>query len=868
MLLSHGRTIFFCRVVFGAGILAPLLVLLLTVSSRAGNLTGSGSASVSTGDSYDFVYGRRVQGGDAVADGSVVSVTGGSVSMDLYGGSALSRNGTAEANDNQVTITGGMDGFDYTVYGGYARSYVGNAEASGNSVNISGPLNLGPWATVYGGYARLSGGTGRLESSGNSVSLRGSSALYLVVGGEAYGESSSVSESFATGNTVTADGVSVGLLYGGYAIASGDATASGNTVNIYGGEFGPIVGGDAHSVDGAAVADDNRVNMFGGTSLDVIGASIQGDTGSATAFGNTVSLKNATVNGSVAGAFAPESTVAVRLRQNTVIVQGGATVAGNVVGAAVTGTVAESSIEGNIVTVADGGIVEGNVVGGSAEGEGSADGNTVFVRNAFVGGNVTGGETGEGGTASGNSVIVGEGASFSSSTVLFGGMVNGGAVSSAGSGNTLFVDSWQGSVSRVAGFENLHFVLPAPGASVEVPMLTVTDAESGDFSGSVVTAQLPDIITGGRAYLGSSFVLISDDSGAVGQAKAGELVSLQQGYATLFEGVLKNTGTSVQLELVEERMNPRIAALTEARAASAGLLNQGGDLAADAGMYHACEAVRRSGGNWTPFAAISGGFSRYHTGSHVDTEGFSGLTGLAGRTDVAGGNLMLGGFFEFGRAHLDTFNDFTSGDVNGRGSSRYTGAGILARVEGEDGFLDGWYAEAVWRMGQAGTSWYSGDLRDNMDRPAEYDLSNLYYGGHAGLGHVFALSGTLSLDVYGRFFWTRQESDDENMNGEEVHFDSVDSRRLRGGMRLALEMKEGVSPYAGAAWEYEFGGSAHAVARDFSIPDASLEGGSALFELGLEVTPCERPFSLDVGLVGSAGERDSVGGRLNVLYRF
>ena len=76
----------------------PFLLLFLAAAivpcrARASDLTGNGSASVISGDSYDYVYGRRAVGGDAVASGSLVNVSGGTVSMDLYGGSALSRNG-------------------------------------------------------------------------------------------------------------------------------------------------------------------------------------------------------------------------------------------------------------------------------------------------------------------------------------------------------------------------------------------------------------------------------------------------------------------------------------------------------------------------------------------------------------------------------------------------------------------------------------------------------------------------------------------------------------------------------------------------------------------------------------------------------
>ena len=507
--------------------------------------------------------------------------------------------------------------------------------------------------------------------------------------------------------------------------------------------------------------------------------------------------------------------------------------------------------------------------GMTGAGSSSANDNTVLVQNAFVGGSLYGGSTGEGGEAAFNSVIIGRGASFAPTTAFYGGFVGNSPVAAAGSGNTLFVDSWQGSVSRVAGFENLHFVLPAPGAPVNVPMLAVTNAQSGDFDGSTVTAQLPEVITGGLPYKGSTFVLLSDASGAVAQASAGRLISLQQGYVAYYDGILENTGTAVQLHFLEEvRMNPRIAALTEARAAASGLLNQGADLAADAGLRHAREAAEHEDEHWRPFAAVYGGASRYHTGSRADTEGFSGMTGLTGSFSGADGRTVLGGFFEFGRAHLDTFNGFVSGDVNGRGDSRYMGAGVLARYDVVSGPLAGLYAEGVGRVGNIDTTWHSDDLRDNVGRPADYDLSNPYYGGHLGLGCVLGLGESLDMDVYGKFFWTHQDGDGADMNGDAVHFNSVDSRRLRMGARFDWKAFEDVTPYAGAAWEHEYSGTAHAVANDFSIPDASLKGDSAVFELGLAVEPGAGPLTLDAAFTGSAGERDSLGGHLTLLYRF
>ena len=244
------------------------------------------------------------------------------------------------------------------------------------------------------------------------------------------------------------------------------------------------------------------------------------------------------------------------------------------------------------------------------------------------------------------------------------------------------------------------------------------------------------------------------------------------------------------------------------------------------------------------------------------------MTGVTGGFDSDIGEALLGAFFEFGRAHIDTFNGFASGDVNGRGTGRYTGGGLLARFDVGTGPFSGMYAEGVWRMGHISTEWHSDDLRDNLNRPADYDLSNHYYGGHVGLGYMLPLGDMIEADMYGKFFWLHQSGDSADMNGEIVDFNSVDSRRLRLGLRLNLTLFDAVTPYVGAAWEHEYSGTARAVAQDFSIPEASLKGDSGLFELGMSMEPESGPLIFDVALQGSTGEKEGLGGHLSVLYRF
>src|SRR3546814_3769134 len=72
------------------------------------------------------------------------------------------------------------------------------------------------------------------------------------------------------------------------------------------------------------------------------------------------------------------------------------------------------------------------------------------------------------------------------------------------------------------------------------------------------------------------------------------------------------------------------------------------------------------GGGIHAFGAMSGGTSRYNTGSHVDVDGTSLLLGVAKQVAMnagGAGNLTLGAFFEGGWGNYDSYNDFDSGEV-------------------------------------------------------------------------------------------------------------------------------------------------------------------------------------------------------------
>ena len=793
-----------------------------TVAAAYGNMINVAGGSV------EELYGGSATGkGTAEASGNTVSISGGTAKH-VVGGLAFSTSRDAVANDNVVSVTGGH--ITENLIAASAQSDAAEASASNNAVYLR---NAVVERNVTGGFSPDTPFPARLD--GNSIVIGAGAVVHGAVhGGDATGTSDGNSASYNTIAVVEGGRVD-GDLAGGY-LEKSAGEASHNTLLIS---------------DGSVSGD-----IYGGRTADGGSAS-----------NNTISvLQGGRVDGSLAGGSLEGAGDA---SHNTILVSGGS-VSGDIHG----GRTADGGSAGNnTIAVTGGGRVDGDLVGGYLEkSAGDASHNTLLINDGSVSGDIYGGRTAAGGSATGNSIIIGKQASLPADTRLFGGEAGGQAVASRGSGNTLFVDSWQGTVSRAAGFANLHFVLPAPGtAAAGVPMLTVSGAQGGDFDGTTVTAQLPDIITGGRAHLGETFELVHDASQAIAKADVGGLVSLLQGYAVLYDGAVLSDEDSIYIRIDASRPNPLAGALTEARIGAAGLLNQGGDLVAGAALRDARAAARQTDGTgWAAFATIYGGTASLTTETGVTSRGMSLVTGLARHAGTAWADMLAGAFFEAGYGNLETTRETAGQTISGYGDARYTGGGLLARIDFTQGLLRGLYIEASGRAGEVNTAWHSDDLLDNMDRPADYALTTPYYGGHAGLGCLLPLGDAWTLDVYGKYLFLHQDAQDTGVNGDSIHFDAVDSSRIRLGARLDGGILPSASVYMGAAWEYECLGTARAASRSSGmvIPSTSMTGSSALFELGLAITPETAPLRLDLAVEGAAGTRRSIGGRVHLVYEF
>ena len=407
------------------------------------------------------------------------------------------------------------------------------------------------------------------------------------------------------------------------------------------------------------------------------------------------------------------------------------------------------------------------------------------------------------------------------------------------------------------------------------PLLTVSG--NADVSNSAYNVGLSG---GTQLAAGSQLTLLEVGAGKTLTAdnlrKGGGIIQIGSTVAhdiTASTAIDPSSGRLV-VDVSQGRATEQAKALSEGFLGGMALSLQGADLVAGKGMESAARSTESAGADGTGFAgfgALSGGSLRYNTGSHVDMRSLSLLVGLAWGVDLAPGRLTLGAFFEYGNGSYNTYNSFSNAaDVDGNGNTHYLGGGILARLDFMNSGPGHFYAEASGRMGNTHNEYDSSDLRDAAGRAADYDSDSPYYGLHLGAGYLWEITDKASLDLYGKYFWTRQQGASVDLStGEDLSFKNADSSRLRFGGRFAYAVNEHVSPYLGAAWEHEFDGKARAATNGYDIDAPNLRGDTGIGEVGLSLTPSvDLPLTVDLGVQGYTGKREGVTGSVQVKWEF
>ena len=603
--------------------------------------------------------------------------------------------------------------------------------------------------------------------------------------------------------------------YGGSALATLFARSNSNTVVQTGGTVSHIVGGNADSGRDKALADSNLVIIKGGTTGTVVGGHASGLLDGSSRY-NLVSISGGSVT-SIAGGSATATTGIADASFNAVLVSGG-------------------SIRDHII---------GGIVHTSSSGQGyTAHYNAITLTGGSIGGDVYG-----------SALTDPRGTTYT-------------PLPAAGSGNSLNLLGWQGTLHRVAAFQYLNLALPNGMRSGDTLLTLGSGQTAGDLQGGTVSVL--GALGGQGMRIGDRYTLVhGTGTGDLALRDGGTVHDAPKGFALLFDGSMQRNGDSIDLTITGLRANPQIKAFNQYRVAQMAALDRGARLVEGTALEQARKAADGQDA-WMPFAAIHGGTERYGNDGWADGTGLELAAGLARSFTGEAGDLLLGAFFEYGQASIGTREDFSVGDVYGTGSARYAGGGLVARFDLTSGLLSGLYAQAGLRLGQINGDWQSQDIASVLQQAADFDTSTAYYGLFAGLGYQWQATERLRLDSRASFFWNHQDGQDISIMGEEFRFDPMDSCLLRVGTRLSYEVFQGFSPYAGVAWEHEFDGTARTELNNHGVdaPSVSMRGDSAVFMAGLQLDPGNSSLHVDLGLEGSAGIRQSIGGQARLVWEF
>ena len=420
----------------------------------------------------------------------------------------------------------------------------------------------------------------------------------------------------------------------------------------------------------------------------------------------------------------------------------------------------------------------------------------------------------------------------------------------------------------------MHFYLPA-GTSAGDTMLTVTSGTGTDLSNTTIDWTPQAMLT---MNVGEKVTLIRDEHGL---STTGTVLPGTKSYTyttgissdTTYNYITQAEGNAIVITLNSKTnasgstLPERTKSLTETSTAVTALINGGSDFLTAHGMEEA-EAVAIDPeisvvyGRLVPFVALGGGSLELDTGSSTDLKAFYANLGLTKEIKNRNGSLFVGPILEYGRGNYDSYLD--SG-VHGWGTGHYVGAGGFARQRNHDGL----YYEGDLRFGRFSSD-YRGDLATGLT--ADYDLSGSYIAGHLGLGKIYKVNPTDTVDAYIKYFYSRTSGDEvtvhSNMNDEVFNFNSVDSHRLRIGARYYHATNARSKIYAGLAYQYEFNGEAKAFHEGICTPAPSLKGSSYMAELGWQVKPDKSNMTADVGLTGWAGQQKGIMGRLKLSWAF
>ena len=454
-------------------------------------------------------------------------------------------------------------------------------------------------------------------------------------------------------------------------------------------------------------------------------------------------------------------------------------------------------------------------------------------------------------------------------------------------GNTLnYANKTPITIKEVGNFQTYNFTLAPELANTGTALIFANNITLGSNESNVSTGEkvasdihVVGIHSGKVLTTDSQFILMQADNFA-GEGVGHKSIGIaQQGISLLYDvetSIDKDKKQVIATILAGHippvdpvppvdpaaRINPQLKALSEGYLSSLMQVTRGGDIVA----YNAYQAIQEQNSNngLEFFVILSGDHTRYNSGSHIDADGAILTTGLSFKTE----QLILGAFIENGWGNYDSYNTFSNAaKVDGEGKNRYYGLGALAQYN----LSNGVYTDASIRAGRTRTDFSTNDLKNLASgESANYNVKADYLSAHVGAGYQFVINPNNKFDLSLKYLWSNVESNDVKVAGDQIHFDSLDSHRLRLNGENSYQLNKNISLLTGVGFEYELDGKASATTYGiFDIDAPSVKGTTGLGTLGLSYTPtANNNLSIDLKGTGYVGQREGVSGQIQFEYRF
>lgn len=830
--------------------------------------------TVNVDDANAFISVNEVIGGISVGMGEVLNNTA-NWKQDMFepapdrpalvAGGMVEGNGNAQGN--RVNIDAGVLGSEKSLVvvagavgtgagASLGEMAIGNEDpAKGNVVTMKGGTVHG---YVMGGYAAAIEGTSSTGVNGNTADIQNGIVDY--VGGGKVKMSENMLQAEANLNHAKVTGSKVRAVNGGYiegADAGQKVHADGNTVEVTDAETQAVFGGfiESKGTPAAATANDNKVDITGTLTKDaawqgkdtwVYGGQVYGDSPTVP----TEAHRNIVTVAVTKGDF---STIiggrANKANANEVYVTG-ATKFNEVYGADAFGENAEA--KNNKVEVSAGTGAKVGVIseGLAAENTVTLAGDTVVdtvevVAKTAARDNVV--------TIKGNVEVkktvslYGDGETKDNQLVLAGGKLDtallyGYHPDKAHEGNTLKIEKYAGKVGNIANWDVIDF-----GDMNGLPQVfEVIDGNPTDLAGTdyafTDTAAMP---VDGR----TEQVLIHND--ALIANVTPKIIDMGSTFARI---QMRGADSSADhKDLLYRRINERteqMDSLTGTMGAALGVLSAGED-----GVLRCiCELAPVDEEEYGLFAATRFGRTAYDfmADNKVDQKNF--VAGIGRKS----GDLTYGVFAEKGMGDYKQLTSYGFDSFVADVELDYNGGGIGAHWDGGS-----YYADAAVRYGKLDIDVKNGLMKGGNSY--DYKMDGNYLGARLGFGKLVEVS-TGTLDFYGRYYFTKLDGDEFDLDGEHFVIDSINSHRVRVGARYLQAMEGNWDAYSDLAYEYEFDGKAkaHVSGEDFEV---DMKGGTFIGEVGGEFTRGDN-LNFRLGFSVFGGQRKGYGIDARFTYRF